>query len=101
MIRQSVNHRLKIKPHWFDRLVEGSKTCEVRKDDRDYQIGDTITVGKCCRPSHHGCSDYGICLISSTMTFQITHVLRGGQYGIESGWCVLSLTAIDALKDKP
>lgn len=35
-------HELKIRKHWFDRLMNGSKSYEIRKHDRDFQIGDTI-----------------------------------------------------------
>lgn len=37
------DHVLRINELWFDRLADGSKTAEVRKHDRDYQIGDRVT----------------------------------------------------------
>jgi len=35
-------HRLKIKPCYLLRILDGSKTFEIRKNDRDFQVGDTI-----------------------------------------------------------
>ncbi len=35
-------HILKTWPQYFDRIVDGSKTWELRKDDRDYQQGDML-----------------------------------------------------------
>lgn len=32
-------HTLKIYPRFFDDLIEGRKTWELRKDDRGYQVG--------------------------------------------------------------
>lgn len=37
-------HDLKTDPVYFQRLVDGTKTFEVRKDDRGYQSGDTLVL---------------------------------------------------------
>lgn len=87
------DHRLKIEPVYYDRLRDGSKTHEVRLNDRDYQVGDTITVGRCeDRPSARFGACLGDCSRAHTLTFEITHVLPGdGRYGVMPGYCVLSL----------
>ena len=33
-------HQLKIEPDYFKKIVEGVKTFEVRKNDRDFHVGD-------------------------------------------------------------
>jgi hypothetical protein len=35
-------HILRTLDRWFDRLVDGSKTADLRKHDRDFQIGDRL-----------------------------------------------------------
>ena len=35
-------HQLKIKQCYLCHILEGNKTFEVRKNDRDFQVGDTI-----------------------------------------------------------
>ena len=35
-------HQLKIRQCYLCHILEGKKTFEVRKNDRDYQVGDTI-----------------------------------------------------------
>jgi len=35
-------HRLKIKQCYLCHILEGSKTFDIRKNDRDFQVGDWI-----------------------------------------------------------
>ena len=35
-------HKLKIKQCYLYHILEGIKTFEIRKNDRDFQVGDTI-----------------------------------------------------------
>lgn len=37
-------HILKILPEYYDAVVQGEKTFEIRKNDRDYRIGDWVKM---------------------------------------------------------
>lgn len=37
-------HILKCHPHFFAAIVEGRKTFEIRRNDRNYCVGDTFTL---------------------------------------------------------
>lgn len=37
-------HHLKTEPTWYEALLLGSKTFEVRRDDRGYQRGDLVVL---------------------------------------------------------
>lgn len=37
-------HELKAWPHFFKEIVSGEKTCELRKDDRGYEVGDLLIL---------------------------------------------------------
>lgn len=39
-----MNHELKIYPMYYSRVADGSKTFEVRTNDREFQSGDTVTL---------------------------------------------------------
>lgn len=73
--QRHVTHRLKIDEHWWTEIANGRKTSELRLDDRDYQIGDTVTFT----------SASGYC---GSRT--ITHVLKNVT-GLATGYVVLSL----------
>lgn len=76
MIGRGAIHRVKIDPWWWTEINAFRKTSEVRRDDRDYQIGDLIRF--------YTDSDayYG--------QRRITHVLRNVP-GLSDGYVVLSL----------
>lgn len=39
-----MDHELKIWPMYYSRVADGSKTFEVRENDRHFQSGDTVTL---------------------------------------------------------
>lgn len=39
-----MQHKLKIWPEYFGPVISGEKTFEVRKNDRDFKIGDTLVL---------------------------------------------------------
>lgn len=39
-----MHHEIKILPPYFEAVIDGRKSFEIRKDDRGYQAGDTVTL---------------------------------------------------------
>ena len=83
-------HILKIDRQWFDRLADGSKTAEVRKHDRDFQIGDRIVFVADDEwvPVRRGTVD--------ALDATISHILPASVFptGINTGHSVLSLNNV-------
>lgn len=42
MARTPNHHELKVVPPFFDHLFDGTKTFEVRRDDRGFEVGDLL-----------------------------------------------------------
>ena len=92
-------HELKCAPDYFARLADGSKTFEIRKDDRGYQAGDELVL----RPfsgKDHDCADEG-CLYNwrrrdrPVVRFQVGFVAKGKLFGLDLGeHAVLSLLPV-------
>lgn len=39
-------HALKTEPQYFEAIIDGSKTFEVRKNDRDFRVGDCLALNE-------------------------------------------------------
>ena len=78
-------HKLKTWPSFFEALREGSKTYEVRRNDRDFAVGDLLDLRE-WEPDGvghwTGRAEYRV----------VTHILHGGDFGIERGYCVMAIS---------
>lgn len=87
-------HILKVQPPYFDALLDGSKTFEVRRNDRAYQAGDTLLLWEYdpsgARPcKRHDCPDCKPRSVRKAVTFVYSGDPRFG--GVEPGHVVLAL----------
>ena len=75
-------HELKIKEEYYREVESGTKTFEIRKNDRDFQVGDYI----------HFTIVRGTQSIETYPLFKITYVLKDvPEYGLENGYAILSI----------
>lgn len=74
-------HELKIWPEYFEEILAGTKTFEVRKNDRDFKTGDILLLMETIDDMHTGRG------VSKT----ISYILQGGQFGIAEGYVIMSL----------
>jgi hypothetical protein len=82
-------HILKIFPKFFDGIVCGEKNFEVRKEDRDFQVGDAIILME-FDPEVNGGS-YSQLFAGRLIVYKLSSDCC---HGIQSGYCVLGLSII-------
>lgn len=74
-----MKHELKIEPNYLAHLMAGRKKAEVRYNDRDYQLGDTLEFW--CSGKEIGDGKF--------VEFKITHIHSG--LGLQDNYVILSL----------
>ncbi len=74
-------HHLKVWPEYYDAIVLQGKRFEVRKADRDYNVGDKLILNA-WDPLEQAYTGHGC-------NCTITYILPGGQHGIAEGYAVL------------
>jgi len=84
-------HELKTTPKYFAMIAVGSKNFEVRKNDRDFKIGDQLLLKEYIPTATY--QDFGR-YTGRILHRRIDYVLHGDQLGIEEGYCVMSLSRL-------
>lgn len=79
--REPITHDLKIYPEFFSAVCTGVKRAELRKNDRDYLVGDTLHLMETLRGSCHRTGEY--------INVTITHIADVGEW--MPGYVLLSV----------
>lgn len=75
-------HEVKILPEYFKPVKDGTKTFEIRKNDRNYQVGDSLILKEWDVEGYTG----------EELTKKIVYIYEGNDmYGLRSGYCILGL----------
>jgi len=74
-------HDLKILPQYFEEVIKGHKRFELRKDDRDYKVGDLLVLREFKDGKYTG---------RKAGQFAIRYILRDcPEYGLKDGYCII------------
>lgn len=76
-------HRVKCWPEYFLDIGDGTMTFNLRKNDRDYQVGDTIVFEE----FRHRVGEY----TGETITCRVGYILKNFD-GLMPGYVILGLT---------
>jgi hypothetical protein len=87
-------HNLKTWFCYFIEVLAGNKTFELRKNDRDYKVGDTLNLievdeinfelDPINQTKHY-------LTTGRTHTAKITYILEGGQFGLDKDYVILGM----------
>lgn len=87
-------HELKIKHEYLIEVYMGRKTFELRKNDRDYQVGDLIRFID-IKQSNSGNCDCDIYIDKDTL-YKITYILKNvEEYGLDKDYCILAIKKLE------
>ncbi|HHD2092174.1 TPA: DUF3850 domain-containing protein [Klebsiella pneumoniae] len=70
--REPITHDIKIYPEFFSAVCTGVKRAELRKNDRDYRVGDTLHLMETPRGSCHQTGEF--------INVKITHIADVGEW---------------------
>ncbi len=80
-----MEHELKIERNYLFHLVDGTKKSEIRFNDRDYQVGDTLKFHNILKSLPNGDPNFWL-------IFKITHIHTW--LGLKDGYVCLSVEQI-------
>ena len=89
----SVTHKLKTQAEYFEAVQRGEKKFEIRRNDRGYQKGDILKLQKlkAGETRYYQMDGYGTDAKPVSIDVEVTYILSGGQFGLDSNWVVMSI----------
>ena len=81
---QRQTYELQIWPACFAAVIAGNKPFDVRENDRNFQVGDVLTLCEYEPETEQ--------FTGKTITRWVSYVLQGGVFGIQPNWCVLGFS---------
>ena len=78
-----MKHELKTWVEFFEDILKGNKKFEIRKADRDFQVGDILVL----KEFDNNTLEYSGREINKIVTW----IMKGGKFGLEDGYVVMSI----------
>ncbi len=97
-------HDLKTWPAPFLDIASGLKTFEYRKDDRGFEVGNTLHLREYVpeRDERKQGGNWVAGYYTGAHCYRVvTHILRGPGFGIPEGYCIMSIVGSGSLGATP
>lgn len=88
-------HYLKTLKKYFMPVMAGKKRFELRKNDRNFQVGDILCLQECIKDKEGNVRYTG-----KEGLFRISYIFRGGKYGLKEGYAILSIIPLKEEKEE-
>jgi hypothetical protein len=82
-------HGLKTWPQFFQAILDGVKTFELRQDDRGFEVGDVLLLQEF--DPYKGSGEYTFREVSRLVVYKLD---AASFQGIEKGWCIMGLEVL-------
>lgn len=91
---EMTEHKLKLNQKYFDAVKNGIKTFEVRKNDRDFRIGDTLYLSETKDNGEYVITELGLRV--DPIKAIVTYILTRDDFpdGVPEGYVVMSIKVI-------
>ena len=77
-----MTHKLKILPEYFDAICLGNKTFEIRKNDRNFHVGDWLLLKEWNPETGY---------TGHEVLRYVSYILYDWQAGLKDGYCIMAL----------
>jgi len=85
------HHDLKTDPEVFQASADGVKNFEIRRNDRDFKVGDVLTLHETEHSGAEMQDGKPLVYTGRSTKAKIYYILHGPIYGLEDGWVILAL----------
>jgi hypothetical protein len=87
-------HELKTDSEVFEFSWRKVKSWEIRKNDRNFSIEDTIRLRETEFSGTQMAKGSPLLYTGREMLGRITYIFNGSEYGLQEGWVILSLNLV-------
>jgi len=75
-------HELKTLPEYFQAVKNGHKTFEIRKNDRNFKVGDFLILKEWSHKAGY---------TGESIEVVISYIFEGDWYGLDGEYCILAI----------
>lgn len=82
---QDTQHQLKTWTPFFKRIMSDEKKFEIRKNDRDFQVGDLVSLNEWNPDTAYS---------GNQVDVKITYLITDTRFGLKRGYCVFGFEKV-------
>lgn len=87
----AVVHELKTDADVFLLVVKGLKTFDVRRNDRDFKVGDVLLLKETEYTGEEMKKGAPLRYTGRVKAVEVLYIMLGPVYGLKKGWCIMSV----------